>query len=109
MIKRVNDCDIQASERLFYTSKGPFNICPVAKLVTASDCYLQSQSEGREFEPHRGSFFFLALFNTIGHVLANQHHPFSYHHIPIVGKRPDSSSGVSNRISSYAAHLMNIL
>ena len=29
----------------------------MAELVTASDCYFQSQSEGREFEPHWGSLF----------------------------------------------------
>ena len=40
-------------------------VCPMAELVTASDCYfrlevdgLHNQSEGREFEPHWGSFFF---------------------------------------------------
>ena len=33
-------------------------ICPMAELVTASDCYSMITSEGREFEPHWGSGFF---------------------------------------------------
>src|SRR5712671_3027113 len=35
------------------------NTCPMAELVTASDCYCPngSPSEGREFEPHWGSLF----------------------------------------------------
>ncbi len=32
-------------------------MCPMAELVTASDCYLLEQSEGREFEPHWGRYF----------------------------------------------------
>ena len=31
----------------------------MAELVTASDCYATVSSEGREFEPHWGSTFFL--------------------------------------------------
>ena len=40
------------------------NTCPMAELVTASDCYPtlgESSSEGREFEPHWGSNFFEIL------------------------------------------------
>ena len=40
------------------------DICPMAELVTASDCYLalwKSSSEGREFEPHWGSSFLQIL------------------------------------------------
>ena len=39
-------------------------MCPMAELVTASDCYAIVTSEGREFEPHWGStifFFWLGL------------------------------------------------
>jgi hypothetical protein len=41
-----------------------YNTCPMAELVTASDCYLRSSgksSEGREFEPHWGSSFCIVL------------------------------------------------
>ena len=34
-------------------------MCPMAELVTASDCYAKVTSEGREFEPHWGSPFLL--------------------------------------------------
>ena len=46
------------------------NACPLAELVTASDCYpilyQEGSSEGREFEPHRGSSF-LQIFFIVYH------------------------------------------
>ena len=42
--------------------------CPMAELVTASDCYptWDCSSEGREFEPHWGSSFFMSF--CVSHV-----------------------------------------
>ena len=53
-VDRVADMHMRVYNVLNFT-------CPMAELVTASDCYLPA-SEGREFEPHWGRFIFVLHF-----------------------------------------------
>ena len=48
-------------------------ICPMAELVTASDCYPSGEavSEGREFEPHWGrTFSSISSFSISHHIFS---------------------------------------
>jgi hypothetical protein len=62
MEKKMSYCSSeypQAGCDLLHVMDVKLNTCPMAELVTASDCYPipGSSSEGREFEPHWGSSF----------------------------------------------------
>ena len=52
---------------LYKSGMPAIDTCPMAELVTASDCYptWDCSSEGREFEPHWGSSFFVNFFSSM--------------------------------------------
>ena len=66
--RRLKDCT-RAFLTDMHVCKIAFDMCPMAELVTASDCYIR-RSEGREFEPHWGSsiVIFVCLVIILSHV-----------------------------------------